>query len=108
MRVDQLSDADALTSLNSAPEGLSAADAENRLREFGPNVIAEVARESPLRLLLAGLSNFFALILWLAAALAFFAEWSAPGQGMAKGGKSGGMHNFSGVSKQKSGRTSQA
>ena len=28
--------------------------------------------------------HFFAVILWVAAGLAFFAEWSAPGQGMAK------------------------
>jgi calcium-translocating P-type ATPase len=30
-----------------------------------------------------GLTHFFALILWLAAGLAFIAEWSEPGQGMA-------------------------
>ena len=29
------------------------------------------------------LSHFFAIILWIAAALAFFAEWREPGQGMA-------------------------
>jgi sodium/potassium-transporting ATPase subunit alpha len=29
-------------------------------------------------------AHFFALILWLAAALAFLAEWIDPGQGMAK------------------------
>jgi sodium/potassium-transporting ATPase subunit alpha len=28
--------------------------------------------------------HFFSLILWVAAGLAFLAEWSAPGQGMAK------------------------
>jgi sodium/potassium-transporting ATPase subunit alpha len=31
-------------------------------------------------------THLFAVILWVAAALAFFAEWSAPGQGMAKVG----------------------
>jgi len=36
-RVDHLSDADALASLNSAPQGLSSAEARRRLLEFGPN-----------------------------------------------------------------------
>lgn len=86
MRIDQLSDADALRSLNSTPQGLSAADALKRLHEFGRNLLAEVPRESALRRLVAGLFHFFALILWFAAALAFFAEWRAPGEGMAKVG----------------------
>jgi calcium-translocating P-type ATPase len=86
MRIDQLSDADALKSLNSTPQGLSASDALGRLHEFGLNLLAEVPRESALQRLLAGLFHFFALILWLAAALAFFAEWRAPGEGMAKVG----------------------
>jgi sodium/potassium-transporting ATPase subunit alpha len=86
VRIDQLTDAGALASLNSAPQGLSTVEARRRLREFGPNRVEEVRRERPLRRLLGGLSHFFALILWVAAALAFFAEWSAPGQGMAKVG----------------------
>jgi len=36
-RIDHLSDADALASLNSAPQGLSSAEARRRLLEFGPN-----------------------------------------------------------------------
>jgi len=36
-RVDHLSDADALASLNSVPQGLSSAEARRRLLEFGPN-----------------------------------------------------------------------
>jgi calcium-translocating P-type ATPase len=86
MRIDQLSDADALKSLNSTPQGLSPSDALKRLREFGLNRLAEVPRESALQRLLAGLFHFFALILWIAAALAFFAGWRAPGEGMAKVG----------------------
>ena len=42
-------------------------------------------RRQPLLLRLLGeFVHFFAVILWVAAGLAFFAEWSAPGQGMAK------------------------
>ncbi len=85
-RIDRLSDADALASLNSGPQGLSAAEARRRLREFGPNHVEEMRHEHPLLRFLRGLTHFLALILWVAAALAFFAEWSAPGVGMAKVG----------------------
>ena len=85
-RIDHLSDADALASLNSTSRGLSTAEARRRLREFGPNRVEEMRREHPLRRFLKGLTHFFALILWVAAALAFFAEWRAPGEGMAKVG----------------------
>jgi sodium/potassium-transporting ATPase subunit alpha len=84
MRIQHLSVADAIASAHSSPQGLSAAEAERRLREFGPNRIEAAAREAlPLRLA-KEFTHFFALILWFAAALAFVAEWSAPGQGMAK------------------------
>ncbi|MBI3343770.1 MAG: cation-transporting P-type ATPase [Gammaproteobacteria bacterium] len=65
-------------------EGLSSAEAATRLREYGPNRVAEAARE-PLALRLAKeFVQFFSLILWVAAGLAFLAEWSDPGQGMAR------------------------
>jgi sodium/potassium-transporting ATPase subunit alpha len=85
-RIDHLSEADALASLGSTPQGLSNAEAHRRLREFGLNRVEEMRHEHPLLRLLKGLTDFFALILWVAAALAFFAEWSAPGEGMAKVG----------------------
>ena len=75
---------DAVASLNSGPQGLSSAEALRRLSEFGPNRVEEVAGESMLLRFLKEFTHFFALILWLAAALAFFAEWSDPGQGMAQ------------------------
>jgi calcium-translocating P-type ATPase len=83
-RIDHLSDADALASLNSARQGLSTGEAHRRLREFGPNHVEEMRHEHPLLRFLRGLTHFLALILWVAAALAFFAEWRAPGEGMAK------------------------
>ena len=85
-RIDHLSDADALASLNSAPQGLSTPEARRRLREFGPNHVEQMRHEHPLLRFFNGLTHFFALILWVAAALAFLAEWSAPGEGMAKVG----------------------
>jgi sodium/potassium-transporting ATPase subunit alpha len=49
MNVFRVSIEDALTSLGSGPNGLSAAEAARRLREFGPNHIERVHGESVLR-----------------------------------------------------------
>ncbi|HEX8011518.1 MAG TPA: cation-transporting P-type ATPase [Casimicrobiaceae bacterium] len=84
MNLHLLSAAEAIAGVRSTPQGLTAAEAARRLEEFGPNRI-ESARGESLSLRLAReFTHFFALILWLAAALALLAEWSAPGQGMAK------------------------
>ena len=86
MRIHQLSAADAVASLKGSAEGLSPVEAERRLQEFGPNEVPKVAR-GPLSLrLLKEFASFFSLILWVAAGLAFFADWSDPGQNMAKVG----------------------
>ena len=66
--------------------GLSSPEALRRLAEYGPNRVEEVAGEPMLLRFLKEFTHFFALILWLAAALAFLAEWSDPGHGMAKVG----------------------
>jgi hypothetical protein len=84
MRIHQLSGAEAIASLNSTPQGLSSVEALRRLGEYGFNRVEEVARESMLLRFLKEFTHLFALILWLAAGLAFLAEWSDPGQGMAK------------------------
>ncbi len=82
MNIAQLDAAGALASLNSGAQGLSASEALRRLREFGPNRLAEIER-APLALRFAReFTHFFALILWLAAGLAFFAALRDPGQGM--------------------------
>jgi sodium/potassium-transporting ATPase subunit alpha len=86
MQIHQLSAADAVTSLNSSPQGLSSAQAARRLAEYGLNRVEEVAGEPMLLRFLKEFTHFFALILWLAAVLAFLAEWSDPGQGTAKVG----------------------
>ena len=84
MKITQLSTDDALTSLHSAPLGLSSAEAARRMREYGPNRVEELARESLLLRFATELTRFFSVILWVAAALAFLAEWNDPGQGMAR------------------------
>jgi len=84
MRIHELTVERALDSLNSGPDGLSGAEAARRLAEYGPNRVEEVARE-PLWLRFAReFTHFFAIILWLAAALAFTAEHFAPGEGMGR------------------------
>jgi calcium-translocating P-type ATPase len=82
MKIHHLSVADAFASLNSGPAGLDGAEAARRLAEFGRNEVEEVARESLLLSFAREFTHFFAIILWIAAALAFFTEWSEPGQGM--------------------------
>jgi sodium/potassium-transporting ATPase subunit alpha len=84
MKIQQLTAGEALASLNSGPQGLSAGEALNRLNEYGPNRVEEVVRESRVLRFLKEFTHFFALILWLAAALAFLAERIEPGQGMGK------------------------
>jgi calcium-translocating P-type ATPase len=82
MKIQSLSVEAALQELNSSRRGLVATEAARRLREYGPNHIEEVEHESPARCLLRQFIHFFAVLLWVAAGLAFFAEWRQPGTGM--------------------------
>ncbi len=50
--------------------GLTAAEAQSRLRRDGPNVLPAPAAPSPALLLLRQMVHFFALMLWVAAGLA--------------------------------------
>ena len=84
MKIYQLSVDDAITSLHSSVHGLSSAEAARRFQEYGPNRIEEIAHESMLLRFFQELTRLFSVILWVAAALAFLAEWNAPGQGMAR------------------------
>ncbi|MBI3938060.1 MAG: cation-transporting P-type ATPase [Betaproteobacteria bacterium] len=83
MKINQLTVDEATASLRSSRAGLSAAQATRRLAEYGLNRIEKAERE-PLALRFAReFTHFFALILWLAAALAYAAELREPGGGMA-------------------------
>ena len=84
MKIHQLSVEDALRRLRSKPEGLSSEEALHRLRELGPNRVERIAREPAWLRLFREFTRFFSVILWVAAGLAFFAEWSDPSQGMAR------------------------
>ncbi len=84
MRIDQLSAADAIASVHSAAHGLSSDEAARRLHEYGPNRMEPVPSVPVLLRLFKEFFHFFAVILWVATALAFLGEWNEPGQGMAK------------------------
>jgi calcium-translocating P-type ATPase len=82
MRIHQLSVEDALASLDSGPQGIGQAEAKRRLAEFGPNRVERI-ETTPLPIRLRRqFTHFFAIILWVAAALALFAEIDQPGEGM--------------------------
>jgi calcium-translocating P-type ATPase len=72
----------ALASLYSRHSGLTVAEVEKRLKEYGKNQIDEVRGESLILRFVKEFIHFFALILWFAAGLAFFAEFQQPGEGM--------------------------
>ena len=84
MHIQSLTAEQALASLHAPVAGLDTAEARRRLAEFGPNHLEEVTREHLLLRFAREFTHFFALILWLGAALAFFAEAADPGQGMAR------------------------
>jgi calcium-translocating P-type ATPase len=69
--------------LHSNAQGLSQTEAVQRLAKYGPNQIEKITGQSIIGRLFKEFTHFFALILWLAAGLAFFAEWQQPDQGMA-------------------------
>ncbi|HHY92049.1 MAG TPA: cation-transporting P-type ATPase [Firmicutes bacterium] len=71
MRIDALGPEEVFQELGSSPRGLTAEEANKRLAEIGPNVLAE-RRGTPLWLRFAeNFTNLFALLLWGAALLAF-------------------------------------
>ncbi|MDP2823593.1 MAG: cation-transporting P-type ATPase, partial [Sulfuritalea sp.] len=84
MHIHGLGTEQALASLKTTAAGLATAEAVRRLAEFGPNHVEEVAREHLLLGFAREFTHFFAIILWIGAALAFLAEYFDPGQGMGR------------------------
>jgi magnesium-transporting ATPase (P-type) len=83
MKIQHLNGDEALRSLGSGPGGLTADEARRRLLEFGPNRVERARREPLARQFAREFTHLFALLLWAAAALAFWADRRDPGQGMA-------------------------
>jgi len=69
--------------LGTGEGGLSPEEALQRLGRYGPNVLEVPSRYSLVRGFLRQFIHFLALLLWIAAALAFTAEFMKPGEGMA-------------------------
>lgn len=84
MHIQSLTAEQSLASLHTSVAGLTGSEAARRQAEFGPNHVEEVRRENLLLGFAREFTHFFAIILWLGAALAFFAEYFDPGQGMAR------------------------
>ena len=84
MRIHALDAEQALASLNTSAAGIHSSEAARRLAEYGPNHLEEVAHEHLLLRFAQEFTHFFAIILWIGAALAFAAEHFDPGQGMAR------------------------
>lgn len=70
-----------LARLNTTREGLSRAEAAARLGRIGPNVIERRGRKNYLREYLVQYTQFFAVLLEVAAILSFVADYYAPGEG---------------------------
>lgn len=84
MQIHGLSAEQSLASLKTTAAGLTAAEALRRLAEFGPNHVEEVGREPLLLSFAREFTHFFAVTRWVAAALAFLADYFDPGQSMAR------------------------
>ncbi|MBI5751772.1 MAG: cation-transporting P-type ATPase [Hydrogenophilales bacterium] len=84
MHIQTLTTGQSLASLKTSPAGLVQTEVTHRLAEFGPNHVEEVGRENLLLRFAREFTHFFAIILWVGAALAFIAEYFDPGQGMAR------------------------
>ncbi|UCH44568.1 MAG: hypothetical protein JSV11_09725 [Nitrospiraceae bacterium] len=67
--------------LDSTGQGLSSEDASKRHQTYGFNVLEEKEEQSLIVMFTKHLVNFFALLLWTGAVLAFISEYIAPGEG---------------------------
>jgi len=82
MQIHRLSSTDVYGALQTSPHGLSEEEVERRLKAFGPNEISQPHQVSLTRMLLRQFTHFLALLLWVAAGLAYLAGSLQPGEGM--------------------------
>lgn len=78
MSYDQAAFADTkriLDELGSSPDGLSSAEANIRLQEFGPNVLPSAKKVNYLERFASQFRNLFNVLLIIASALSFFSGW---------------------------------
>ena len=82
MKIQQATIEQVYQSLHTLPAGLPEAEAGRRLAEFGENTVAVAKTRHWSLLLAAQFTHFFAIILWVAAGLAWVADYQRPGEGM--------------------------
>jgi sodium/potassium-transporting ATPase subunit alpha len=77
----QLPQGELFKAYKTSEDGLGEPEAKKRLKEFGPNTLHEGEKKSYLRAYLSQYTQFFALLLEIAALLSFVAHHYVPGQG---------------------------
>jgi sodium/potassium-transporting ATPase subunit alpha len=82
MKINNLTCEEVFQILITSNQGLSDDEAQRRLIEFGRNEIREVRKQPLVVRFLDQFTHFLAILLWIAAALSFFAEYFNPGEGM--------------------------
>jgi len=80
--IHQLTVGETFAYLRTGEGGLSPEKAQQRLSRYGPNILEEPGHYSLIRGFLRQFTHFLAILLWIAAALAFTAEFMKPGEGM--------------------------
>jgi len=81
--INRLSTDEVLKRLETSNSGLSSDEALLRLIRVGANVLIDPVRHSMLHRLVRHFTHFLAFLLWIAAALAFAADFMQPDEGMA-------------------------
>lgn len=72
---------DLLERLDTSESGLTQAEADRRMDEFGPNILEKGRKENQIIRFLKHFKNLFSVLLLIGSALSFIAEWLNPGQG---------------------------
>ena len=83
MKIHRLTIEEAFGSLKSGSAALALDEAQRRLAEYGRNEVERIQREPFVLRFVKEFGHLFAIILWIAAALAFVSEYQQPGEGMA-------------------------
>jgi sodium/potassium-transporting ATPase subunit alpha len=82
MRIAEIPKEEVFTLLHTSPQGLSEEEASARLKQFGYNEIKEARKTSLFLRFIQQFTHFLAIILWVAAILAFISDWLNPAEGM--------------------------
>lgn len=82
MEIHKLKIDEVFEHLHSSKEGLSETDAQKRLKEYGENIIKEIAKENRIIKFVKHFTHIFALLLWFASILCFYSEYKHPGEGL--------------------------